>query len=574
MMSEIDMAQRRLFDDDAPHTGQQIPSTATVPFTESELGFIDQQQQQQGLHDVDYSALEYPEGYQQVQVPILHPEWYNSDRNQWVENALNVEAAHASISTFDRTQSNLSSSAYESALRGSTNADAAMHETIQTEILNKTPIRSKSLQEAALDSPHDTEPFSSLRSPNVSRSKSDNTAQQSAPQRSQTNATDELSAAVAVEIPIIQKKKAPKKNKPQPQPEDDDDDELAAPSDSKNNKSKAKGVSRSRSNKQTMDSNNLNETHELIETNTPHPIPNEPKLPDNTPHTTNPDNDEIDLIQLDALKTQPQPQPPQPSNDQLRAHFTQPPKQPRKELKKKKLKRGKTTSVTVKKTYEPDVEDDVIWIDDRQHDPQHDRRPDSIPTPDSISTPAGEQETLTAVEVPMFGGDQDQGNPNPEPAPKKRGRKRKKTAEQPLVSAEEVSTEVNGHAPGQTLSNVSVVVEKHANDNRQKPNSSNNPSTIDGTKPSSVLAAAPELEPEPEQESISNAPESPKKSNPTLDTSNQEGQSDPDTSTKSTNDDSKGPSKHSPIAGTSKVPYRVGLSRRARIAPLLKIVRK
>jgi hypothetical protein len=37
---------------------------------------------------------------------------------------------------------------------------------------------------------------------------------------------------------------------------------------------------------------------------------------------------------------------------------------------------------------------------------------------------------------------------------------------------------------------------------------------------------------------------------------------------------SKGPDKHSPIAKTSKVPYRVGLSRKARIAPLLKIVRK
>ena len=47
MMSEIDMAQRRLLDDEGPQTGQQIPSTETVPFTESELGYIDQQHQQQ-----------------------------------------------------------------------------------------------------------------------------------------------------------------------------------------------------------------------------------------------------------------------------------------------------------------------------------------------------------------------------------------------------------------------------------------------------------------------------------------------------------------------------------------------
>lgn len=36
----------------------------------------------------------------------------------------------------------------------------------------------------------------------------------------------------------------------------------------------------------------------------------------------------------------------------------------------------------------------------------------------------------------------------------------------------------------------------------------------------------------------------------------------------------KGPDKHSPISIRNKVPYRVGLSRRARIAPLLKVVRK
>lgn len=568
MMSEIDMAQRRLFDDDAPHTGQQIPSTATVPFTESELRYIDQQQQQQGLQGVD-STLGCPEECPQVQMPVLHPEWYNSDRNQWVENALAVGAAHSSISTFDRTQSNLSSNAYESAPEGPTNADAAMHETIQTEVLNKNPIRSKSLQEAALDFPHGTEPFSSLRSPNVSRSKSDATARRSAPQQPQANATDELCPPVSVEIPVIQKKKAPKKKKSQPQLKNDDDDELAVPSDSKNNNPKAKEVSRTRSNKQTMHSSNLNETHQPIETNIPHPISNEPKQLNDKPHTTNPDDDRMHLIQLNAPQTQTQH--PEPSKHEPSPHSTEPPnpKQPRKEPKKKKLKRGKTTSVTLLKTYEPDVEDDVIWIDDRQHDPQHDRRPDSIPTPDSISTPAGEQETFAAVEIPMIGKDQEKGNPDQEPAPRRRGRKRKNTSEQPPVSVEEEPTEANEHAPGQPLSNVSVVVEKPANGDKQK----STPPTIDKMQ-LSAPALAPEAGPEPEleHESTSNAPVTPKKSNPTPDTSNQ-GQCAAGTSTKS-NNDNKGPSKHSPIASTSKVPYRVGLSRRARIAPLLKVIRK
>ena len=558
MMSEIDMAQRRLLDDEGPQTGQQIPSTETVPFTESELGYIDQQHQQQGMQGVDYSAMDYPEGYPQVQVPVLHPEWYNSDRNQWVENALNVGAAHTSISTFDRTQSNLSSNVYESPLQGSTNADAAMHETIQTQILNKTPVRSKSLQEPALDSPHDTVPFSSVRSPNVSRSKSDNTAQQSAQQQSQTSATDELSAPVAVEIPVIQRK-APNKTRSQPRPgDDDDDDELAAPSETKNNKQKVREARRSRNKKQA---DRLNASNELVETNT-HSVPNKPSPSDDTPHTTNLDHDEIDIIQLDVAKTRPQP--PEPSKDEPN-HFTEPQNPPRREPKKKKLKRGKTTSVMLKKTYEPDVEDDVIWIDDRQHD----RRPDSIPTPDSISTPAGEQETLAAVEIHMAGEDQERSNPNPEPAPKRCGRKRKKTSERPPMSAEEEPIEVNGSGSGRTLSSVSVVVEKSANSNdKQTPNTS----TVNETQTSS----APILTPAPGSDSgpTSIAPETPKKANAAPDTFNEEGQSGSGTSTKTTNDSGKGPSKHSPIAGTNKVPYRVGLSRRARIAPLLKVIRK
>ena len=47
----------------------------------------------------------------------------------------------------------------------------------------------------------------------------------------------------------------------------------------------------------------------------------------------------------------------------------------------------------------------------------------------------------------------------------------------------------------------------------------------------------------------------------------------PVTPQKSATNNTKGPDKHSPISG-GKVPYRVGLSKRARIAPLLRMVRK
>ena len=48
---------------------------------------------------------------------------------------------------------------------------------------------------------------------------------------------------------------------------------------------------------------------------------------------------------------------------------------------------------------------------------------------------------------------------------------------------------------------------------------------------------------------------------------------EPETPSKSSKESSKGPTKHSPISNT-KVSYRVGLSKRARIEPLLRIVRK
>lgn len=47
----------------------------------------------------------------------------------------------------------------------------------------------------------------------------------------------------------------------------------------------------------------------------------------------------------------------------------------------------------------------------------------------------------------------------------------------------------------------------------------------------------------------------------------------PETPKKSTKAPDKGPDKHSPIS-SGKVGYRVGLSKRARIEPLLRIVRK
>lgn len=618
-MSEIGLAQRRLFDDDAGYAEQQIPPTAQLPESESlgQMYFGDGQRDTEAR--VEYSNdISYPERYSegysaQIQVPEqsdMPPGLYQDgdgygnglDPGQLVDNAnghYHDQPPHTSISvsSYGHVGSSTSYNVFDS-FKGSTGIDsenpiAMPHETIQTEPLHATPSRSKSMQ-PMLDSPHDTEPLSSLVSSNVGRSKSDNIGQQGASlERFSANVPDGLSASVAIEIPVAQEERG--REIKQPQPEDyEEDDELAAPKDHKNvyeDKPAKRKPGRPRSIVQFMDEGDSNEPNGNPNQFEIHASPlesNEVKPAQD--QNTQPEADEIQLVEVSIPKKPAEPSKDNSTSETEQTRFAEPtkPTKTTKEPKKKKLKRGKTTSVTVKRTYEPDVEDDVIWVDERQRPSisgfQQDYEPTSIPTTDSISLVDEERvsKTAPAVEIPnpppasVTDGD-GAIQPEPVPAPKKRGRKRKKTSEQ--QPAEEAPAETNEHTPAQPEPNniISVVLDGSTIEPNHNDNPPDNSANIQGQE----QPPAPNPEPEP----TSASPQTPKKQHSTLDHSNQQQPSYQDTSTKphnndndntytTTNNANKGPDKHSPIAGTSKVPYRVGLSRRARIAPLLKIVKR
>lgn len=615
-MSEIGLAQRRLFDDDAGYTEQQIPPTAQLPESETlgQMYFGDGQRDNEVGVECN-NDISYPEGYPeeysaQVQVPEqsdIPSDLYQDgdgyenglDQRQLVDNTnghYHDQPPHTriSVSSYGHVGSSTSYNVFDS-FKGSTGVDsenpiAMPHETIQTEPLHTTPNRSKSMQ-PMLDSPHDTEPLSSLVSSNVGRSKSDNIGQQSASlERSSANAPDGLSASVAIEIPVVQEERDREK-KPL-NIEDEEDEELAAPKDHKSvyeDKPAKRKPGRPRSNVQFTDednSNGPNENHEQVDMNAPPLESNEVKPAED--QNTQPEADEIQLVEVSIPKKPAEPSKDDSTPEREQTRFAEPtkPTKTTKEPRKKKLRRGKTTSVTVKKTYEPDVEDDVIWVDEGQRpsisDFQQDHEPTSIPTPDSIPVVDEERDSKPApvVEIPnpppasVPEGDGDI-QPGPVPAPKKRGRKRKKTSEQ--QPAEETSAETNGYTSAQPEPNntISVVLDE--------PNHSDNVPDNSADNQGQEQPPAPNPEPEP----TSASPETPKKQHPTPDHSNQQQPSHQDTTTKphnndndndntnaTTNNRNKGPDKHSPIGGTSKVPYRVGLSRRARIAPLLKIVKR
>lgn len=237
-----------------------------------------------------------------------------------------------------------------------------------------------------------------------------------------------------------------------------------------------------------------------------------------------------------------------------------------KKNQKKKVKRGKTTSAVVRKTVESDVEDDVIWIDEKKPrsaiiddtDASDDildlNDNDNMFSPNSLAheaelVPKSLPKIEVQVQVPTNVADK---SGQAGPAPKKRGRKRKKTGQ------EDISHQKSPPRP----------VESIISDNSVE-NCDNNIIPSATPPPLSSPAIVNQLTPEPRVDNhnlrtsveisesfvdkkIEPAPpaETPKK--PTV----------------------KGPDKHSPIAVTAKVAYRVGLSRKARIAPLLKVVRK
>ncbi|KAI5306895.1 hypothetical protein KEM56_006545 [Ascosphaera pollenicola] len=286
--------------------------------------------------------------------------------------------------------------------------------------------------------------------------------------------------------------------------------------------------------------------------------------------------------------------------------------------KKKKVKRGKTTSAALlKKTRDSNIEDDVIWLDDDDDDPvipnnKEGRRP-RFETPDEgtrtppealINDPPPPNSTskfavviTTPRKRPQVDKDVKTGTPRPdavEPASptksKSRSRQNTKKAEQKgqLESSKKsdqkrkrTKSTVQAEAIIEESSNITPESADVATKADQLPDKSFESRASDGI-------VQPEISnPEPPAEAAKSEPKSEIQGNvdpikrpvDTLDSRrNSIGSMSFDTprkpDLKPPEPREKGPNRHSPIPLDKRVPYRVGLSRRVRVAPLLKVIRK
>ncbi|KAL2849577.1 hypothetical protein BJY01DRAFT_142484 [Aspergillus pseudoustus] len=513
MMKEIDIAQQRLFNDD--HQAQYSYKNPPVEFHEPGL---------EPTHAEDINQGYLP---QEEALPANHISIASAH-----DAVLRVEL-HGAPPSDDWSQSAPSYNIFDSSNHTPSNqlnrADFIRDSgiTTQTELMQNLEARRWASMQGAISSPHDTEPFSSIISPKAARVKSDNIAQNTI--QPSTPSVDELALPATAEMPKVEKRGRKKKHVA---PADDEDDELshAVTHDTRPNKpekrkpgrppktpkvSKAMSAERADAPSHPSGSPTIAEAPQILPEASAecHIVP--PQIfPDG--HTEDPQMLPHELNTLDQ--------------------DMEPPPKPKKQVGKKKVKRSKTTSVTLTKTVEPDVEDDVIWIDERP-----------------IAPPEHEDQTNPG-----------KAGPDPAPVPKKRGRKRKKTAEQ-LENEAEIQARAEVANPVEETNNP-----EELNVNLQKPgisvvlkNNTRN-QTPDITNPDLNLEQdTPEPQPplllSPTKES-NDAPEQP-----------------PETPRKTTDPktpSNKGPGKHSPISSTCKVPYRVGLSKKARIAPLLKIIKR
>ncbi|KAJ5506778.1 hypothetical protein N7453_005735 [Penicillium expansum] len=361
-------------------------------------------------------------------------------------------------------------------------------------------------------SPHDTEPLSSVVSMRFSEAKI-TTAGTSliSPQQSQSSAHDELALpAIMPTVPEVDTPGAIKKRGRPKKQLIPDNDEDDELANSRDHEFKHPGANGA------INPSDIEETTE-----------------DNTPASSGV-SEETDEENIEAA--------PKPAKSG--------PKEP----KKKKAKKSKTTPAP-----KADDDDDVIWVDTKplSVEPSTGNATPQTETPEpprqdldsnvSDSNPSVDpQAAISAVE--------DKTQKAEKPAPKKRGRKRK----QPTEQAETPEPNKPPSGAQTPASKLAVVVDNSPRSILEAKTGNNDTSAI----PSNDQNPHPLPGPDPLPET-------------TIDTPKPQTPSKPDAASVNTPQNvGKGPDKHSPISARSGVPYRVGLSKRARIAPLLKMVRK
>ncbi|OOQ88496.1 hypothetical protein PEBR_12392 [Penicillium brasilianum] len=511
MMTEIGHAQRRLLGDDASSAGQLLPSTATpYPSEISQPGSYPSfpnypYQQVNEVANGDYACTRpvVEDSYETTQ--LLVPTHVNDYEYSTPATSNNVESPLGDAN--ERTYTSSTSIQLNDGL----NANPPL----------KMVQPSRSMQSQTW-SPHDTEPMSSVISPGLSRSKSDNARSGLiSPQHSEGSAHDELALPIVTPITPVDAsavKKKPVHPKKQSLPEDDEEDELAAPRNYFDSEWK-KTVEKRR--RESPSKNQQAAKGDTIEINDDSDGPSTRQA---KPHHV-PGLMVVLPVAFDGKSKR------NGANGSTESGAAA-----TKAAKKKKVKRSKTASAVLDKPKGADVDDDVIWLD-------------AAPLQVDEKKPTEQaDDSQRAQDTPPIAP----GTPQPEavPEPKKRGRKRKKTTETAPVS--EGQPQPSGPEP--IASDNAPTIEENSDSVPDLQNETTKPTT-EPKEPN------PSTHPEPATTNELH-PQTPHRA---------DGKENDPTAGKASH---SGPAKHSPILSTTKVPYRVGLSKRARIAPLLKVVRK
>ena len=575
VMTEIDLAQRKLLDDETGHNADRgMPSPSAVQGAQSPR--IDKSRTVEcGIANTNVNASASVEEC---------ATYYSGPGNSLNESGDQPPSTYNFFDSFLIGSSGPSTTDHNSPIK--------KFEIEQAHGLQKTPVRSHSLGVASF-SPHDTEPISSLASPMVTRAKSDipsGSAQQQQ-QLALDNVVDESTASVAVEIPDITEN--PEGNRSEVVLEDgNEDDNLALPRTQENLPGENTGEIQEQ---RTIDRDNENANVARSDSRT---------LPQVT--------FDASKEHLDAAD------PPRDAPSEQNIYFMEPEKtrMRTKEPKKKKLKRGKTSSAVLKKTYESDVEDDVIWVDEKPVPSNPGEfRVKANTAKDVSSTCSPEQSKVKASSSDHSGGiSGTDGELNSEPVtdsgslhsvqvrkePKKRERKRKKTTEG--QDEESYPNKEQQHGVLQDISNNASELNQHDHDQKHGGKAHASDLEKGATSPLTKTMqerhesmhnigstaepghAASATTTTTKTKDAANDPETPKRQQQQQ--RQEQKQHDEAVTTNATITDSgkgvpgkdpqKGPDKHSPISTctTSRVPLRVGLSRKARIAPLLKAVKR
>lgn len=451
MMTEIGLAQQRLFDDDGSIAGHNHSMSTTYPSGISEPCSFPMHYDHQDPNGT--SKIPGPPNVPREPTQLVAPQPVNG-----YEYSTPAGETETHVETLLRNEEQVTADA----------PSKDIDETGQAKPQNSAQ-RSKCMH-TEWASPHDTEPNSSVRSPQLNRSKIDHDQKEMTPPRSPVSTHDELSApAETIHIAppdiasIVKKRGRPKK---QPVQLDDEDDELSM----------------------------FHEPEFLQETN-------EKRRPG------------------------------------------RPPKSEKPEPKKRGVKRSKTAPDTLQKSNKMiEDDDDVIWVESRQLEVENGNG-NTKPMNGNDSNPKSPKQTSPEVkEQPAM----DEKVKDPAPAPKKRGRKRKQTAEQTTEQAAEQAAEQTAEAPP-TSKEVQSEINQDKIDTEAKELPILDPPK-DDKQEETPMAKEPQLNQPAKQSTVDTLPQTPQIS--------------------------KARKTHSPISSTSKVPYRIGLSKKARIAPLLKVVRK